>query len=90
MIRIVLQSVLLFLLPFFLYFLFWFLMQRGRGLIDSTPWFWLSVGGLAFAVGGLVALTFMGSGDPLGIYVPPHMGEGGVIVPGRVRPLDGG
>ena len=54
---------------------------------SEAPWVWLSLAGLALAAvvtAGAVLLQ-----DPpaaRGNYVPPRMGEGGVVVPGRVEP----
>jgi Family of unknown function (DUF6111) len=88
MTRLVLQSLLLFSLPFIAYALYMMLLQRGR-LLESAPWYWLSLSGLILACGGLVALVVTGGVEPGGTYVPPHMDESGRIVPGGVRRDDG-
>lgn len=89
MLRIALFYLLPFLLPFIGYFLYRFLVTRGQPLLQSTPWFILSVIGLLLVIASLFSLAFIGDGAPDGVYVPPHM-EDGRLVPGRVlRPGEG-
>ena len=83
MLRIVLFYILPFLLPFIGFFLYRFLVTRGQPLLQSTPWFVLSVIGLFCVIASLFTLAFLPNGDPEGTYVPPHM-EDGRLVPGQV------
>ena len=87
MIRRLLLDVVLFLLPFFLYGIYW----RAIGFAASRreehvhPWTYLTAAGLL-----LVILSFvwwgLSSGEPTtGIYIPPHL-ENGEIVPGQIVP----
>ena len=85
MARVLLQIVLPFLAPFILFCLCRLLVTRGRGLLESAPWFALTVSGLALACVSLVTLAFTGGWEPGGEYVPPHL-EDGRVVPGRVVP----
>ena len=85
MARVLLQIVLPFLAPFVLFYLYRLLVTRGRGFFESTPWFVLTLSGLALACVSLVTLAFTGGWEPGGEYVPPHL-EDGRVVPGRVVP----
>ena len=90
MARILLQIALPLLAPFVLFGLYRLLVTRGRGFLASTPWFALTVTGLALACASLVSLAFTGGWEPGGEYVPPRL-EDGQVVPGEVRrPGDGG
>ncbi|MCB9944632.1 MAG: hypothetical protein H6851_13570 [Geminicoccaceae bacterium] len=82
--RILLQYLLPFLVPFAAYFGWRWLVSNGRDFLDDTPWYVLTVTGLGFVVVALFALGLQTEGSPNGIYVPPHV-ENGLIVPGHVR-----
>ena len=83
--RIFLQFALPFLAPFLVFSAYRLLVTRGRGLLDRTPWFVLSVTGLVLACASLVSLAFLGGSPPGGTYVPPRI-EGGQVLPGEVKP----
>lgn len=87
MLRILLEVVLPFAAPFLVFLAWRLLVTRGQGLLARTPWYALTVCGLALACLSLVSLAFLGEGDPEGVYEPPHL-EDGRVVPGRVRPRD--
>jgi hypothetical protein len=89
MARILLQSILLFLLPFIGYALYVWMMRRGDALLENAPWFWLTASGLGIACGALILLAVTGGTDPDVVYQPPHMDPSGEIVPGGFRPADG-
>ena len=90
MLRVCLQIVLPFLAPFVVFFAYRLLVTRGQRLprahalvpADRLP-------ALVLACASLVSLAFTGGAPPGGDYVPPHI-EDGRIVPGAVRPPDGG
>lgn len=84
MIRRILIDIILFLLPFFLYGLYWRYVLRAG---DETrtivyPWTYLTAAGLLLVILSFVwwAITDTQSTD--GVYVPPHV-EDGVVVPGQ-------
>lgn len=83
MIRIVLQELSLFLVPFALYALL-LALQRKR-LLDVEHWSeaatWLAAAGFALVIGGLLYLGIFGERHT-GAYVPPHMENG--------KPVQGG
>lgn len=85
MLRIFLEIVLPFLLPFIAFFGYRLLMRRGQALLASPPWYALTIGGLVLVCVSLVALAFRREGPVEGIYVPPHL-EDGRVVPGEIRP----
>ncbi len=85
MLRIFLFYVLPFLLPFIGFFAYRFLVTRGQALLDETPWFVLTVLGLALAIGTLVTVALTGGGEIDADYLPPRI-EDGLIVPGEIRP----
>jgi hypothetical protein len=85
--RILIEVVLPFLAPFLAFLAWRLLVTRGRGLLERTPWYLLTVSGLVLACLSLALLAFLGEGDPDGVYVPPHV-EDGRIVPGMVRPRE--
>lgn len=87
MLRILIQVVLPFLAPFLVFLAWRLLVTRGRGFLERTPWYLLTVCGIVLACLSLVSLAFLGEGDPDGVYVPPHV-EDGRIVPGTVRPRE--
>lgn len=84
MIRIVLERVALFALPFALFaFYVWVLRRRIQAPRPDTPWFWLTAAGLV-----LVILSFFYAGltegeSTKGVYVAPQY-VNGKIVPGHV------
>ena len=85
MLRIVLSYLLPFILPFAAFFLYRLLMTSGQPLLRRTPWFVLSVIGMALVVGTLVSFALFGGEVQEGVYVPPSF-EDGRVVPGHVRP----
>lgn len=84
MARILLEVVLPFLAPFVAFGAYRLLVTRGRSFLDRTPWFVLTVAGLACACVGLASMAFVGGAPPGGDYVPSRI-EDGRIVPGEVK-----
>lgn len=85
MARVAFVELLVFLLPFALFALWRVLVTRGGALLESTPWFALTMTGLAVVCLGFVVLALVERGEPPGSgYVPPHM-EDGRLVPGEFR-----
>jgi hypothetical protein len=61
-------------------------LERGeRPRWGDAPWIWLTAIGVLLAVAVLLLASRYG-GDAPGIYVPPHLGPDGQIVPGRIEP----
>jgi Family of unknown function (DUF6111) len=57
----------------------------GRRINVPAVWLWLAVAGLALASAMLVFVS-IDFGEPKeGQYVPPHVDEGGAVVPGRIE-----
>ncbi len=85
MIRMVLERMVLFALPFALFaFYVWVLRRPLRAPRPDTPWFWLTAAGLV-----LVILSFFYAGltegeSTEGVYVAPQY-VNGKIVPGHVE-----
>ena len=83
MIRIVLQELGLFLIPFALYAAM-LTLQRKR-ILDIEHWSqtatWLAIAGFALVIGGMLYLGIFGERHTGG-YVPPHIENG--------RPVQGG
>lgn len=84
MLRIILNYVLPFLLPFIGFFTYRYLVSDGRELLQKTPWFVLTAAGLALVIVSLFTLALTGGWDTEGDYRPPRL-EDGRIVPGEVR-----
>lgn len=83
MARIALVELLAFLSPFAAYALWRLLVTRAGKLLETTPWFALTVAGLVLVCAGFVALAFLEPGAPPGArYVPPRL-EDGRLVPGE-------
>jgi hypothetical protein len=93
MARVLVQIVVPLLLPFAIYAGWIAVRQRqlarlGRGEAPGwggAPWIWLVAFGLLLAVAASFSAALYG-GDQPGIYVPPHVGPDGQIVPGRIEP----
>jgi len=91
-IRILLEFVVPLVLPLAVYAA-WMAMEKrradklGHGEAPTwaeAPWVWLSLAGVLLAGVVTVGLVLMqGSQEARGTYVPPRMGEGGAVVPGR-------
>jgi hypothetical protein len=85
MIRVVLEQVLLFLLPFALFAAY--LVVRRRNPFALSTWskqtFWLVVAGLACVIGALL-FTGITADRQIGAFEPTHV-EDGRVVPGRFR-----
>jgi hypothetical protein len=85
MLRIVIEELLLFVLPFCIFAAY--LVVRQRNPFDVEHWdghlFWLTVAGLTL---GIAVFTYTGWIAPRsqGAYEPPHM-ENGRLVPGRFK-----
>jgi Family of unknown function (DUF6111) len=97
MIRVVIENLLLFLTPAFLYFAYVLIAGRteqeqhgGRStdsatdLFDGAPYVWLFFAGTALVLLVLVAFGSNSGGKPGQHYAPPTMKDGR-IVPGRME-----
>ena len=88
MLRVWLQVLVPFLAPFAVYFVWRLLVTRERAFLERTPWYVLTLAGLALAAASVASLAFITGAPPDVIYVPPHM-EDGQVVPGRfVKPSE--
>ena len=90
MIRVALFQLMLFLLPFIVYFGFLYLrrqQEEAEGIWHDVPLFYLTMAGCA-----LIALGFIGfasfSGAPTDAEYVPAIIEDGKIVPGKMRRPD--
>ena len=85
MLRMILEEVALFLVPFGLFAIV--LLMRRRNLLHFEQWssslVWLAIAGLVLALGSLVGSVFF-TERPLSGFEPTHM-ENGQVVPGRFR-----
>jgi hypothetical protein len=87
-IRPVLTEIALFLVPFAAYVLF--LWATRARVLDRVNWplqrvAWLAIVALVLMVGSFLLLAHFGGAPPGSTYVPAHMGEDGVFVPGHTR-----
>jgi hypothetical protein len=89
MLRAWLQVALPFVAPFAVYFVWRLLVVRRPDFLERTPWYLLTLAGVALAAASLVSLAFLTGSPPEGVYVPPHMKDG-EIVPGRFAPATPG
>lgn len=88
MIASILFRILLFLLPFVIYWLYTVLQKQAEAapIRRRKPWTMLFVSGLLLIIISLVAEGLIGGESIDGQYVPPHM-EDGRVVPGHVAPM---
>lgn len=87
MIRVVLINLLLFLLPFIIYFAYVYLVRDDRNRnepFSATPLVVLFCIGLFLMMGAVVYFIQFESGQPGQRYVPPTV-ENGVLKPGRLE-----
>lgn len=85
MIRIVLERVFLFALPFGLFALYVLMVHRRQGRPrPDTPWIWLSITGLLLVIASFVYVGLTEGETTKGVYVPPQL-VNGKIVPGHVE-----
>jgi hypothetical protein len=85
MMRQAFLRVLLFLLPFALFSIYAFLLNRRGAARPVTPWTLLFVVGLGLVIASFVIVGLTEGESTQGVYVPPHA-ENGHIVPGHVEP----
>jgi len=87
MIRRLLLDIVLFLLPFFLYGIYWRALGRAasEGKARVHPWTILTVAGLVLVILSFVLWRFSSDDAPEGTYIPPHV-EDGEVVPGQFLP----
>jgi hypothetical protein len=88
MVRIVLEIILPLLTPIALYAVWahFDAKRTGKGMPswEEGHWFWVILLGAALAVATVVYFGMQGE-HRSGIYVPPHTGENGDVVPGRFK-----
>lgn len=84
MIRILLERVLLFVLPFAGFALYVWVFHRRLSLPrPNTPWFWLTAAGLVLVIASFLYTGFTEGESTKGVYVAPQY-VNGKIVPGHV------
>jgi hypothetical protein len=90
MIRRLLLDIVLFLLPFFLYGIYWRALGRAasEGKPHVHPWTILTVAGLVLVILSFIWWRFSSGDSPEGIYTPPHVVDG-EVVPGQFVPTPG-
>lgn len=90
MIRTVVYSAVLFLLPFVLYFL-WLGAERRKSeeeiAASRRHLFFVTLAGIALAAAGFIYFTEFGGADPDAVWVPPTYTDG-QLVPGHFAPRD--
>ena len=89
MIRPISTEVALFLMPFAVYALF--LVATRKGLVDPAHWplarlVWLVIAALVLMLGSFVYFATFGGAPPDSVYIPAHVDENGIFVPGRTVP----
>jgi hypothetical protein len=88
MLRIVVEILLPLLTPITLYALWTHVdaKRTGKGMPswEEGHWFWVILLGGALAIATVVFFGTRGE-HRSGIYVPPHVGEKGVVVPGQFK-----
>jgi hypothetical protein len=87
-IRPVLTEIALFVVPFAVYVIF--LWATRAPVLDWANWSrwpvsWLVIAALVLMVGSFVVLAHFGGDPPGSTYVPAHIGEDGVFVPGHTK-----
>ena len=87
MIRIVVENILLFLLPTFVYVAYAYMTREERpgatSVLDDAPLLWLFVAGAVCVIVTLVAFGSVSGGKPGQIYTPPVLKDGR-IEPGHI------
>lgn len=92
MIRFVVESLLLLLLPSIIYFSYVFLARRknttGRQAVNDAPIIWLFISGIVLFLAGILYFATTSGGSPDSRYVPSVFKDG-KLQPGRlVEPDD--
>ncbi len=84
MIRMVLERMVLFALPFALFAAYvWLFRHRLQRARPDTPWFWLTATGLVLVIASFFYAGFTEGETTRGVYVAPQYVDG-KIVPGHV------
>lgn len=84
MLRVVLINLLMFALPFLVYWIYFYLVRSGdkdSNMLNEAPILWLLGAGGALVLIVLVSLVSFSGGEPGGSYFPSRL-EDGVIKPG--------
>ena len=85
MIREIALRILLFAVPFIVFWVYLFVMRWRPGHTPPrTPWTMLFIIGLSLFAVSFVVWRFTEDTTAAGTYVPPHL-ENGKVVPGRVE-----
>jgi hypothetical protein len=86
MIRLVIENLLLFLLPAFMYVTYTLIASRGQtsvgSVLDAAPLFWLFGAGALLVLAVLIMFGDTSGGQPGQAYRPPVVKDGRVV-PGR-------
>lgn len=83
MLRLVLSRLVLFLLPFVIWFVWREVARRSGRPMGATPWAWLvGVGAVLFAL-SLMASAVFHDDNRAKVYVPAEAAGSGKIAPGR-------
>jgi hypothetical protein len=90
MIRVVIENILLFLLPTFIYLGYVLLTRgthaRGGNILDEAPLVWLFAAGALIVLATIVYYATITPGGPPGLtYTPPRMGKDGRVEPGYLK-----
>ena len=87
MIRIVVENILLFLLPTFIYVAYVYMTREegpdGTRVLDDAPLLWLFVAGALCVLVTLIAFGSITGGKPGQVYTPPVLKDGR-IEPGHI------
>jgi len=84
------MDIILFLLPFFLYSIYWrVVLKSGKAKENLVyPWIALTATGLLLVIASFIIWAIVEGGPTDGIYIPPHL-EDGEVVPGQFQPTPG-
>lgn len=62
----------------------------GKQINVPAVWIWLAVAGVALTAALLIVLSVDFGQPKEGRYVPPHINERGIVVPGHIEPAPAG
>lgn len=83
----IITNILLFLLPFAVFFTYAHFANRRRAIDGGdplrTPWYWLIIAGLVLGIAGFFVMRLTADPHTGGCYVPARVGADGKLVDGH-------